>query len=221
MSRHFLENFFSRYVGYDFTAELENQLDDISNHRESWKHVLQSFWSAFIEAIDTAKDLTVREVIDALDEDLGPHFFPATDAGNPRLCMECGTGRLGLKLSKLGGFIGCSNYPDCRYTRPLAPGDAHANGPQPNEDRDIGHDPESGLTVKMRKGPYGFYVQLGTAKKGEKPKRSSLPKTLDPDSVNLETALALLSLPPPDWQSSDQRQAHYCRYWPLWSLSSA
>ncbi len=192
----FLENFFSRYVGYDFTAELENQLDDISNHRENWKHVLQSFWSAFIAAIDTAKDLTIREVIDALDDDLGPHFFPVTDTGDPRLCTECGNGRLGLKLSKLGGFIGCSNYPDCRYTRPLAPGETNGQQ-QPNEERDIGQDPQSGLPVKMRKGPYGFYIQLGAAQKGEKPKRSSLPKTMDPHSVNLETALALLSLPRP------------------------
>ncbi len=193
----FLENFFSRYVGYDFTAEMENQLDDISNNREDWKHILSAFWAAFTEAIDTAKDLSIREVIDALDEDLGTHFFPESDAGDPRLCTECGTGRLGLKLSKRGGFIGCSNYPDCRYTRPLAPGETQTNGQQPSEDREIGQDPESGLTIRIRKGPYGLYVQKDEANKGEKPKRSSLPKNLDPDSVDLETALSLLSLPRP------------------------
>ena len=117
----FLESFFERYVEYDFTADLENKLDEISGGRIAWKKVLEDFWRDFSASVAGTKDLSITQVIDALDEDLGPHFFPPLpDGSDPRLCPGCGAGRLSLKLGKFGAFIGCSNYPECRYTRPLA-----------------------------------------------------------------------------------------------------
>ncbi|MEE8506814.1 MAG: topoisomerase C-terminal repeat-containing protein, partial [Kiloniellales bacterium] len=143
---------------------------------------------------------SISDVIDALDKDLGAHFFP-TDPDepdkNPRACPACAGGRLGLKLGRNGGFIGCSNYPDCRFTRPLAvPGDgAGAGEVELIGPRELGTDPETGEPVTLRKGPYGLYVQRGEAKDKEKPKRASVPKSLALDDVTLERALALLALP--------------------------
>ncbi len=196
----FLSSFFERYVQYNFTADLEEQLDDISGGRVDWKSVLRDFWAAFSRAVEGTKDLSISAVIDALDEDLGPHFFPPDPERpdkDPRACPACGDGRLGLRLGRSGGFIGCSNYPDCRYTRQLAlvtngegAGEAEFAGP-----RELGSDPASGKSVTLRKGPFGIYVQLGEPEGKEKPKRSSLPKGMAPDEVTLERALALLSLP--------------------------
>ena len=164
----FLESFFERYVAYGFTAEMEERLDDISGGRIDWKAVLRSFWRDFSTAVEGTKELRVKEVLEALDRLLGPHFFrDGVDGKDPRLCPGCNTGRLGLKLGKFGAFIGCSNYPECRYTRPLIPtnGDetdrALASGA--NEARMLGDDPATGLPVSLRKGPYGHYVQLGEA----------------------------------------------------------
>ncbi len=191
----FLENFFQRYVQYTFTADLENQLDDVSGGRADWKKVLENFWSAFTKAVEDASGYTVRQVIDALDEELGPHFFPEnTDGTDPRACPTCADGRLGLKLSKTGGFIGCSNYPDCTYTRSLAVGNGGEGGAE-NGPRSLGADEQSGQEISLCKGPYGFYVQLGEGEKGKKPKRKSLPRTLSPDTVDLAAAQALLALP--------------------------
>ena len=196
----FLTSFFERYVQYGFTADLETQLDEISGGRAQWQTVLQQFWDAFHAAVDETKDLRIAAVIDALDEDLGPHFFPIDPEKpdvDPRACPSCGTGRLGLRIAKSGGFIGCSNYPECRYTRPLAvpvPGaeDAKLNGAEPKE---LGQDPDSGEGVTLRSGPFGPYIQLGEASDGAKPKRVSLPKGLALDEVSLDKALALLALP--------------------------
>jgi DNA topoisomerase-1 len=117
----FLENFFARYVEYDFTADLEEQLDRISNNEISWQQVLKDFWRDFIGAVDDIKDLRVTQVLDVLDEMLGPHIYPPrSDGGDVRQCPTCGTGKLNLKAGKFGAFVGCSNYPECRYTRPLA-----------------------------------------------------------------------------------------------------
>lgn len=194
----FLTAFFRQYVEYDFTAQLEEQLDDISGGRENWKEVLRRFWEAFSKAVEETKGLRISEVIDALDRDLGPHFFPhdpEDPAKDPRTCPSCGDGRLGLRIGKTGGFIGCSNYPDCRYTRPLAVADGD-KGELGSEPKILGQDPETGLEVSLRKGPYGFYVQLGEAQeKGEKPKRAALPRNLPPEEVDLPRALALLALP--------------------------
>ncbi|MBV9979462.1 type I DNA topoisomerase [Bradyrhizobium sp.] len=189
----FLENFFARYVEYDFTADLEEQLDRISNNEISWQQVLKDFWRDFIGAVDDIKDLRVAQVLDALDEMLGPHIYPPrTDGGDVRQCPTCGSGRLNLKAGKFGAFVGCSNYPECRYTRPLA-----ADG-EATADRVLGKDPETGLDVAVKAGRFGPYIQLGEQKdygEGEKPKRAGIPKGTTPADVELELALKLLSLP--------------------------
>jgi DNA topoisomerase-1 len=189
----FLTNFFERYVEYNFTADLENQLDDVSGGRIDWKEVLRNFWRDFSAAIDGTKELTISQVLTALDEALGPHFFPNGDSGHdPRLCPVCGAGRLSLKLGKFGAFIGCSNYPNCRFTRPLAvESDAEATAPETA----LGTDPGTGLAVTLKKGPYGHYVQLGEGNGDFKPKRVALPRSLKPAEIDLETALRLLALP--------------------------
>ena len=190
----FLESFFAKYIEYDFTAGLEEQLDLISNNEVAWRDVLRDFWRDFIGAIDETKDLKISHVIDALDELLAPHLFPPrADGTDPRACPGCTGGRLTLKLSKFGAFIGCSTYPECRYTRPLTvPGDG--SGEIGTEK--LGEDPKTGLDVTLRSGRFGPYVQLGeTVKDGDKPKRAGLPKGTVPDDVDLERALQLLSLP--------------------------
>ncbi|MFN3854033.1 MAG: type I DNA topoisomerase [Phreatobacter sp.] len=193
----FLENFFNRYVEYGFTAALEEQLDLVSNHELDWKALLRDFWRDFAAAIEQTKELRVSDVLAALNESLGPHIFPErADGANPRGCPSCGNGTLSLKLGKFGAFIGCSNYPECRYTRQLAaPADGHGEGPAdaaPDGTRRLGTDPATGLEVSVRDGRFGPYVQLG---EGEKPKRTSLPKGMDAASLDLSRALALLELP--------------------------
>ncbi len=195
----FLESFFERYVEYDFTAELEEKLDRISNGDISWKDVLREFWRQFSADVDLTKDLRVAEVLEALNELLGPHIFPPrADGGDPRQCPSCGTGRLSLKLGKFGAFIGCSNYPECRYTRQLAVANENGSGSEIGADgvRSLGKDPETGLDVTVRSGRFGPYVQLGEANgDGEKPKRSSMPKGWDAATIDLADGLALLALP--------------------------
>ena len=201
----FLESFFKRYVEYDFTASLEEQLDRVSNAEIDWRTVLRDFWRDFSAAIGGTKELRVAEVLEALNGLLGPHIFPEkADGGDPRACPTCGSGQLSLKLGKFGAFIGCSNYPECKYTRQLSAsgvegeGDGSSTeGGQPGV-RVLGDDPATGLPVTLRDGRFGPFVQLGeaSAEKGaEKPKRSSLPKGTTPGSVTLEIALRLLSLP--------------------------
>jgi DNA topoisomerase-1 len=195
----FLQRFFERYVEYSFTADLENLLDAISDGRADWKEVLRRFWADFSVAISGTKDLTITQVLTALDEALGPHFFPTVEGGHdPRLCPTCQQGRLSLKLGKFGAFIGCANYPECRFTRPLGV-DAGAQGEGGGEaeagPRILGPDPATQAPVTVRVGPYGPYIQLGENKDGEKPKRVSLPKNVKPQELGLEQALGLLSLP--------------------------
>ncbi|MEM7172285.1 MAG: type I DNA topoisomerase [Pseudomonadota bacterium] len=196
----FLASFFQKYVEYNFTADLEEKLDDISGGRIEWKVVLRDFWKAFSEAISGAKELSITAVIDALDEDLGPHFFPTNPNApdkDPRLCPACKAGRLGLKLGRTGGFIGCSNYPDCRYTRTLAVPDPDADEAEAalTNPKELGQDPDSGKPITLRKGPFGVYVQVGEAEGKSKPPRASLPKNISIADMNLEKALALLALP--------------------------
>ena len=191
----FLESFFARYVEYDFTAGLEEQLDRISNNEMAWRDLLRDFWRDFTAAVGDIKELRVAQVIDALDEMLAPHLFPPrADGTDPRKCPNCETGQLSLKLGKFGGFIGCTNYPECRYTRQFAPGNG-ANGGPDGGMKKLGEDPVSGLEVTLRSGRFGPYVQLGEAVEGEKPKRAGLPKGLSSDDLDLERALGLLSLP--------------------------
>ena len=187
----FLENFFSRYVEYDFTASLEGQLDTISAGEIDWRQVLSDFWRDFAGAVEETKGLRVKQVLDALDATLGLHLFPAEDGGENRRCPSCEDGRLGLKLGRYGPFIGCANYPECRYTRPLA-----ENGDDASEPRTLGSDPDTGLPILLKRGPYGLYVERAVEEASkEKPKRVSLPQDLAPDLVDLETALGLLALP--------------------------
>jgi DNA topoisomerase-1 len=189
----FLESFFARYVEYDFTAGLEEQLDRISNNEMAWRDLLRDFWREFTAAVGDIKELRVAQVIDALDEMLAPHLFPPREDGtDPRKCPNCETGKLSLKLGKFGGFIGCTNYPECRYTRQFAPGNG-ANGD--GGMKKLGEDPASGLEVTLRSGRFGPYLQLGEAVDGGKPKRAGLPKGLSPDDIDLTRALGLLSLP--------------------------
>ncbi len=188
----FLENFFARYVEYEFTAGLEEDLDRIANSEVDWRVVLRDFWRDFIGAVDSIKDVRVREVLDVLDAILAPHLFPQSkDGTDPRVCPTCGNGRLGLKLGRFGAFIGCSNYPECKFTRQLA-----ANGAA-SADKVLGKDPETGLDVAIKTGRFGTYLQLGEASKDkeEKPKRAGIPKGWSLDDITLEGALKLLSLP--------------------------
>jgi DNA topoisomerase-1 len=188
----FLENFFARYVEYDFTANLEEQLDLIANHEVNWKDVLRDFWRDFIGAVGGIKELRVADVVDALDEMLAPHLFPPRpDGSDPRQCPNCQSGRLGLKLGRFGGFIGCTNYPECRYTRQLSAGPDGGNGGV----RKLGEDPQTGLEVTLRSGRFGSYLQLGEGSAEEKPKRASLPKGVTPEDVDLDRALKILALP--------------------------
>jgi DNA topoisomerase-1 len=188
----FLESFFQKYVEYDFTASLEEQLDRVSNNELEWHQLLRDFWDDFTAAVSEIKDLRITEVLDALNELLGPHVFPKrADGGEPRQCPNCGEGQLSLKVGRFGAFIGCSRYPECRYTRQITPG---ANGAE-SATRVLGKDPVTGLDVSLRGGRFGPYVQLGEAVDGEKPKRAGLPKGLVPDDVDLDKALGLLSLP--------------------------
>ena len=199
----FLESYFPRYVEYDFTADLEGKLDEIANHELDWKKVLRDFWTGFTGAVAETKDLRIKEVIDVLDALLNEHNFPPkADGSDPRLCPQCGTGRLGLKVGKFGAFIGCSNYPDCRFTRALtAPGEGELAAT-----KDLGEDPATGKMVTVRSGRFGPYIQLGEAEDtGEKtkggkpvltkPKRASIPKNFDPHELDFDTALGLLQLP--------------------------
>ena len=162
----FLSKFFTRYVDYDFTANLEEELDAIAGGHVNWKEALRQFWTDFKAAIDETKELTITDVIDHLDADLGPHFFPAGDEA--RKCQACSDGRLGLKLGKFGAFIGCSNYPECKYTKPLVVPDKDGEEGEEeaalaNEPKILGEEPGTGRTVSMRRGPYGPYVQIDPA----------------------------------------------------------
>ncbi|MCW3781029.1 type I DNA topoisomerase [Defluviimonas salinarum] len=192
----FLTNFFRRYVEYDFTADLENELDEISAGDRDYKEVLARFWRDFTAAIAETADLRIGEVLEKIDEFLAPHLYPPrADGSDPRVCPTCGEGRLNLKTARSGGaFIGCSNYPNCRYTRALSAvnGEAEAGG-----DRVLGED-VNGEPVSLRTGRFGPYVQRGEAtEETPKPPRASLPKGWSAETLDLERALMLLDLPRP------------------------
>jgi DNA topoisomerase-1 len=185
----FLNSFFHRYVAYDFTADLEEKLDEVSDGKLDWKQLLRDFWKDFSATVGETKELKISQVIDELDHVLSPHIFPPGEDGvDPRKCPACENGRLNLKLGRFGAFVGCTNYPDCKFTRQIGakPGEGDA-GPQ-----DIGVDPATGEKITLRTGRFGPYVQLG---EGDKPKRSGIPKGTDKSDVDLEMALKLLALP--------------------------
>ncbi|WP_137751865.1 type I DNA topoisomerase [Sphingopyxis sp. L1A2A] len=187
----FLERFFERYVQYDFTAGLEEELDDVSGGRAQWQAVLERFWRDFKPRTGEVMEQKPSEITAALDEFLGPYLFPDKgDGSDPRLCPNCGTGKLALRGGKFGPFIACSNYPDCKFTRKFAqPGgsDGADTGPET-----MGNDPDSGLEVTKRSGRFGPYIQLGD---GKDAKRSSIPKDIPGEDFDLDYALRLLSLP--------------------------
>jgi DNA topoisomerase-1 len=196
----FLVSFFEHYVDTGFTAGLEEKLDEISAGSLEWRKVMRDFWAEFSKAVEQTRDLKISDVINALDQDLGPHFFPAREDGSdPRVCAACGTGRLGLKLGRYGSFIGCSNYPACQYTRRLAIEVGGDDGGETLKDgmRVLGVHPDTGEEITVRRGPYGLYVQQGEAGEDKKvrPKRTSLARGMDGDSLTLDQALGLLSLP--------------------------
>ena len=187
----FLERFFERYVEYDYTAGLEEELDDVSGGRAQWQAVLERFWRDFKPRTGEVMEQKPSEITAALDEFLGPYLFPDKgDGSDPRLCPNCGTGRLALRGGKFGPFIACSNYPDCKFTRKFAqPG---GNGEADTGPETLGTDPESGLEVTKRSGRFGPYIQLGD---GKEAKRSSIPKDIPGEDFDLDYALRLLSLP--------------------------
>jgi DNA topoisomerase-1 len=188
----FLENFFKKYVEYDFTADLEEKLDEVSAGNLNWKTLLNEFWKDFYAAANDASEKRTTEILEALNEALGPHLFPAReDGGDPRTCPACADGRLSLKRGKFGAFIGCSNYPECKMTRALGGGAANENA-LPAEGQLLGTDPVTNLEVRLKSGRFGPYVQLG---EDATPKRSSIPKGWKVEDIDFEKALKLLTLP--------------------------
>ncbi|MCG3267970.1 type I DNA topoisomerase [Yoonia sp. I 8.24] len=193
----FLTNYFRKYIGYDFTADLENQLDEVSAGDAEYKKVLERFWRDFSAAIAETADLRITEVLEKINEVLEPHLFPATEDGSdPRLCPNCGKGRLSMRTARSGGaFIGCSNYPECRYTRPFGPPNPEAEASAiPPEGKLLGED--AGDPIRVFKGRFGPYVQRGeVTEDNKKPPRQGVPEGWNPEEIGLPDALRLLELP--------------------------
>ena len=185
----FLLNFFKQYVEYDFTAALEDKLDHISAGNADYKEVLSKFWKDFSAAISETSDLRISEVLDVLDDALAPQLYPPKEDGSdPRRCPKCGNGQLHLKSSRTGGFVGCGNYPECNFTRPIS-GETNESA-----ERLLGE--ENGDEIFLKSGRYGPYIQRGEpSEENKKPQRASLPKGWSASDIELEKALKLLSLP--------------------------
>jgi DNA topoisomerase I len=198
----FLKSFFTQYVEYAFTADLEEKLDLVSDNKLAYKDVLRDFWLEFAATIADTMKLSVTQVLDTMNDALGATIFPAKEDGSDaRACPICGNGRLSLKVGKMGAFIGCSNYEKdgtgCKFTRSFADTAAGTDGATP-DGRLIGEDPETGLPVTLRAGRFGTYLQLGELSKdkdADKPKRSSIPKGIDAATIDIDTAMKLLRLP--------------------------
>ena len=192
----FLNNYFSKYMEYDFTAELEKNLDKVSAGDANWKNILNDFWEEFEKSIESTADLRITEVLDKLNEVLAPHIFPISDDGSdPRLCKTCNEGRLSMRTSRSGSaFIGCSNYPECRYTRPMSGNNTDQESAS-LIDKLLGTDNNQNV-ISLKTGRFGPYVQVGEQSDPKiKPPRASIPKGMNPESVDLEKALKLLALP--------------------------
>jgi len=192
----FLSNYFRKYVGYDFTAELENQLDEVSAGNAQYKDVLNRFWRDFKAAIDETAELRITEVLEKINEVLEPHLFPDQGDGKPpRQCPNCEIGRLSMRTARAGGaFIGCSNYPECRYTRPFGPPGMEDPSAIPPEGKLLGSDADD--EIRIFKGRFGPYVQRGeVTEENKKPPRQSIPKEWAPEELTLEQGVQLLALP--------------------------
>ena len=194
----FLNNFFGKYIEYDFTADLEKQLDKVSDGKLNYKNLLKEFWNGFKPHLNKMSELEREKILEALEKELAELFFPSDDIKNGipnRQCPTCSNGNLGLELGKYGAFLGCSNYPECKFTKQIASNQDENNDNEnfiPGNDGILGIDPDTGLNVLIKKGPYGIYLQLGDEKK---PKRTSIPRLVSAKDINLEKALAFLSLP--------------------------
>ncbi|TMV15135.1 type I DNA topoisomerase [Arenibacterium halophilum] len=192
----FLQNYFQKYVGYDFTAGLEDELDHVSAGDADYKAVLNRFWRDFSAAIAETSELRITDVLEKINEVLEPHLFPPTEDGSdPRRCPNCGEGRLSMRTARSGGaFIGCSNYPECRYTRAFGPPGAEDDGAIPPDGKLLGED--MGDEIRVFKGRFGPYVQRGpVTEENKKPPRQSVPKDWPAEELELERAVMLLSLP--------------------------
>ena len=197
----FLAHFFARYLDYGFTAELEESLDGVSAGKLNWKRFLGEFWKEFIAAVEDTQNLRIGDVIDHLNETLAPYVFPkaisedgSESEDDPRICPQCGDGLLSIKLGRFGAFVGCSRHPDCAFKRPFNPAEGGAL-PEGEGTQSLGTDPQSGLEVTRRSGRFGPYLQLGEQSKEAKPKRVSIPPSMDNADLDLEKSLALLALP--------------------------
>ena len=210
----FLENFFERYVQYDFTAGLETDLDKVSDGQMSYKDVLARFWSDFHTTVEQTLEMRNTDVLDTMNEVLGTHIFKDTGQGDPRQCPKCADGQLSLKTGKFGAFVGCTRYPECRFTRQFT----GASAEQGDIERILGQDPETGMDVHIKDGRFGAYIQLGeAAEQEEKPKRAGIPKGKTPAEMTLDYALLLLSLPRdigPHPETDDMITADIGRYGP-------
>jgi DNA topoisomerase-1 len=205
-------NFFKRYVEYDFTASLEDQLDQVSAGGSDYLELLSKFWRDFSAAISETSELRITEVLDVLDDALAPQLYPPREDGSdPRVCPKCGNGTLHLKSSRTGGFVGCGNYPECTFTRPIS-GEIDESS-----DRFLGED--AGDEIFLKSGRFGPYVQRGEAtKEAPKPPRASLPKGWAPAEMDLERALMLLNLPRevgPHPEDGEMIEAGIGRYGPF------
>ncbi|AHM02535.1 DNA topoisomerase I [Roseibacterium elongatum DSM 19469] len=217
----FLVNYFRRYLEYDYTAKLETELDEVSAGEQHYQDVLDRFWRDFSAAVAETSELRITDVLEKINEVLEPHLFPPKpDGSDPRLCPKCGAGRLSMRTARSGGaFIGCSNYPECRYTRPFGPpSDEAEDGTADLDDKMLGVDPDSSEPVYLRNGRFGWYVQLGeVTEEKKKPPRASLPKMWAPEVMDIEKALRLLHLPRIVGQHPDDGEpieANFGRYGP-------
>ena len=189
----FLSIYFKKYIDYKFTENLEIELDEIYRGKKEWKEILEEWWFPFKEAIDEAANLRIRDALEKINEDLGPHFFPdRTDGKDPHKCPKCENGKLQINNGSQGGYIGCSNWPDCNFNTNLSVGAKEIKNTQ--EHIILGKN-DDGLSISLRSGPYGHYVQLGESEKNKKPSRAAIPKNFNIEEITLEIAKKYLSLP--------------------------
>lgn len=207
----FLKEFFLKYVEYDYTAHLEDELDVVSNGGKDWKEFLRSFWGDFNSNCKSVQEKEFSQVLDILNDTVGARFFGTDEEGKlQNKCPTCKDGTLSLKLGKFGGFVGCVNYPECKHTKQLFgkdDGGESGEGRPQFEPKSLGKDPKSGFEIMVKLGPYGPYLELqgsereagiddkGKKIKAKKPKRVSIPKTMDPNNIDLRDASGLLTLP--------------------------